>query len=115
MARVDYLKLAEKAEAEYWAKKEKAHGPVPEVPKANHNPSSGTFGTPYPKNEFMCDLCGAHFDTASGIDRHRVWGCEHTFNPEPQRTLPSCSRCGSYALHREKSGAVTCETCRRSK
>jgi hypothetical protein len=63
--------------------------------------------------QFRCNLCGAHFDTSSGIARHQVYGCDAPkATPPAPKTLPRCRACGSYALYREQDGTLTCETCR---
>jgi hypothetical protein len=75
-------------------------------------------GLPWPGynsgKQFCCQHCGAHFDTSVGIAKHEVNGCapERSATPrQPVRDLPSCPACGSYALHREASGHITCLTC----
>jgi hypothetical protein len=105
---------------------------VPEVPKVKDEDTSGTFGTchltpstkkaegsglPWPGynngKQFECDKCGAHFDTSSGIAKHQVWGCGNDRGYQVVKVweLPRCAVCGSYALHREKNGRLTCQTC----
>ena len=64
---------------------------------------------------FCCDRCGAHFDTGIGRDWHVFNSCQDVPRPPARLTpLPSCPTCGSYGLFRQKSGAVTCETCKSS-
>lgn len=76
-----------------------------------------TDGPPWPSynggKQFCCEQCGTRFDTSTGIAKHQVYGC-YTAAPEVtevHKNLPSCPACGSFALYREKSGAVTCMTC----
>jgi hypothetical protein len=43
-------------------------------------------------------------------------GCSRTDQQKPtEKTLPSCSACGSFALYPEKDGSLTCETCNSEK
>jgi hypothetical protein len=74
-------------------------------------------GLPWPTyhngQQFVCDKCGARFDTSTGHAIHEVYGCDSQRIPAPvvNRTLPSCPTCGSFALHRERNGTITCQTC----
>lgn len=76
-----------------------------------------TSGLPWPGynggKQFHCDLCDAYFDTGSGMASHEAYGCDSQRTPRPvvHRTLPSCPKCGSFVLYREKDGRLTCQTC----
>jgi hypothetical protein len=96
-----YLELAEEAMREIRARRKL--GRIAELPWPGYNGGK----------QFCCKLCDAHFDTSTGYAKHQVYGC-YTAAPEVKevhRDLPSCPKCGSFALYREKSGEVTCQTC----
>lgn len=57
--------------------------------------------------KFHCTRCEAHFDTSVGFAKHQAYGCDHVSAPAAEKTLPSCAKCGSYALYRDGS----CMTC----
>jgi hypothetical protein len=64
--------------------------------------------------QFSCEQCLAHFDTSVGVAKHQVNGCHaDEAREEASKTLPRCPACGSYALYRERSGMLSCQTCRR--
>ena len=66
-------------------------------------------------NKFCCRHCGTHFDTSVGKAVHDVYGCHEERQITQEITAMTCCQvCGSYALYREKSGAMTCETCKSS-
>lgn len=102
---------------------------VSKVAKLEEKSTSDTFATcylspgtkkaelPWPGynggRQFVCDKCGVHFDTSSGIAKHQVWGCGNDRDYQVVKVweLPRCAVCGSYALYREKNGRLTCQTC----
>ena len=63
--------------------------------------------------QFVCNKCGARFDTSAGIALHQVYGCNAQRIPAPvvNKTLPSCPACGSFAVYCEKDGSLRCQTC----
>jgi hypothetical protein len=72
-------------------------------------------------SKLFCSDCGTHFDTSVGIARHQAYGCEkvavrtkpaelRTKSPEPPRSMPSCPKCGSFALY-PVAGGAECQTC----
>jgi ribosomal protein S14 len=82
--------------------------------------AAADHGLPWPDynrgKKFHCDLCGARFDTSTGMAKHEVNGCETTETTETTvKTLPRCRVCGSYALYREPSGLMICQTCEMRK
>jgi hypothetical protein len=85
-----YLELAEEALAEI---------------KARRSPEKTTI-------PFCCLKCGAHFDTSLGRAWHEFNRCADVPRPAYQElTLPSCPRCGSFAIYHLPNGTSNCQTC----
>jgi len=76
-------------------------------------------GAPQTKSEilkagkaYQCDRCGTRFDTSIGRAWHEANNCADVSRaPYEHAALPSCHKCGSYALDRIADGASECETC----
>jgi hypothetical protein len=98
-----YLEIAEQEMRKIRARREmEKTGERSKLPWAGYNGG----------NKFCCEKCGAHFDTSVGFATHEVRGCDYKNSiPKVAKTLPSCAKCGSFYLHKEADGSVTCMTC----
>jgi hypothetical protein len=99
----DVMKVVREWEAARERRKLEKTGDTGDLPWAGYNGGQ----------QFVCDKCGARFDTSTGRAKHEVYGCDWRppTTPPATRTLPSCPKCGSFALYREKDGTLTCQTC----
>src|SRR5262249_40548866 len=61
---------------------------------------------------YQCDRCGTRFDTSIGRAWHEANDCGDVSRERYENAaLPSCLKCGSYALERLGNGTSDCQSC----